>query len=152
MNNQIQNIYNLYNNPFILTPLLIEFYKNYDSRPNSLLLADLIFPFVLYAESRDSLQTKTTKRTLITFRKENDRLFGLHERVNQYKILTKLCLQYSVDNKFIEINKELSVIINKVPTCDTSLFYSSKAAGNLAIMLKRHDIIAVFRLLGIKRI
>jgi len=74
MNNQIQNIYNLYNNPFILTPLLIEFYKNYDSRPNSLLLADLIFPFVLYAESRDSLQTKTTKRTLIGYAGQTDHL------------------------------------------------------------------------------
>src|ERR1035437_4634959 len=118
----IESIYKLYNNPFLLAPLIIEFYSNYKSQPKDILLAYLIFPIVLHNESEKGLRRANSNRSLITYRRENNRICGLPERLSEYKELTQFCLQYEIDSEFVVVNKDLSIcVINKPPINDSSL-------------------------------
>ena len=151
-NKTIDNLYGLFNNPFILTPLVVEFYKNLTPQPKDILLAYLILPFVLYHESRDDLQRADVRRTLIIFKRENNRIYGLQDRLIEYKSLTNLCIQNAIDTGLIEINENLSVVVKKENSCDPSLQLSFNASTNLAKMLSKHEIVTIYRLTGIKRI
>lgn len=153
MGKALNSIYRLYNNPFILTPIIVEFYSNNISKEKDILLSNLILPIVLFEESRDALQVANSQRSLITFRrKNNNRIFGLQERVSEYKYLTTVCLQHAIANKFIEVTKELSVKVKNKIECDSSLVKSYKASSNLAKMFNNYDIVSIYRLLGIKKL
>lgn len=148
-----ENIHILHNNPFILTPLLIEFYKESRPQKNNILLSFLIFPMLLHLSSWNTLKTKNKNRTIITFRKKgNEKLFGLATRLEEYKKMTSLCIQYGIDNKKIAIQEDMSISI--LEEMDYDEYYSGyiKASANLAIMLNHHDVVSIYRLLGLKKI
>lgn len=152
MSKAIDNIYKLYNNPFILTPLVVEFYSNFQSRDKDILLSNLVLPIALFESSKLALQRADNRRTLITFRRDNQRMYGLQARVQEYKEITRLCVQCALDNKLIEISDTLSVSVKNKIDCDQSLKSASVASGNLAKMLNKYDIVSAYRLLGIKKL
>ncbi len=155
MSKLVDSYYTLYNNPFLLSGIVVEFYKNYTSKQkNDLLLSYLILPLTLYENSKLGLQRAHKDRSIRSFVKEPDRIFGLADRLNEYKKITNLSIQYAIDNQYIYIDKTLSVSVNpdNKPDLNLGLGTHLKAASNLASMLNGINVVAVYRQFGIKRI
>jgi len=83
-------------------------------------------------------------------RKEHDRFYGLPARVEEYKRLTSLCLQYALDLGVLEMNQDLSLKMNG-NGLDTGLCpgTTAKAARNLGRLFGSYEPPAVYRLLGV---
>jgi hypothetical protein len=148
----VKNIHKLYNNPFLLAPLITEFYSNFNRQPKDILLSYLIFPMVLYSESEEYLNRTDKRKSLITYNKTSSRIYGLPERIIEYKELTQLSIQYSVDSKFISVNQDLSISVKNKPNITDSTTLPIKSTSNLAKMFCKHDIVTIYKMLGIKKI
>lgn len=167
MSKAIQNLNILYNNPFILTPIIITFYEKYEGKQGKdMFLAYLILPLVLYEYSKIVLKNKKKElRTFINFvQKEDiknnkteirksDKLYGLPGRVEDFKELTNLCLQYAFDTGSLRLNKDLSITFIKNDfKVDKTLIENFKASQNLALIFKNEKITHIYMRLGIKKI
>ena len=167
MSKAIQNLDILYNNPFVLTPLIVTFYEKYEGKQQKdMFIAYLILPIVLYEYSKIILKTKKKElRTFINYIqkediknnkieiKRNDKLFGLPNRVDEFKELTNLCLQYAFDTGSLRLNKDLSITFIKNDfKIDQSIVEYNKAAQNLALLLKNEKITHIYMRLGIKKL
>ena len=64
MSKFLENISTLQNNTFILTPLLVSFYKNLKPPDKNILLAYFVLPLVLNNEFLDKIQKITTASNL----------------------------------------------------------------------------------------
>jgi hypothetical protein len=150
MNNAIDSYSVIHNNPFTLAPLFREFYSTVARAPKNLLLSYLVLPLVLYPESRRFLTNANKTSSIRTMRKEHGRFYGLPERVHEYRSLTNLCIQYATDLGALDLNNDLSVVVNG-HNLDTALCpgTSPKAARNLGKLLRPYDPPAVYRLLGV---
>lgn len=145
------SIYQVYNNPFVLAPLFIEFFRYIQPKPKNILLAYLVLPLVLHKDSKHSLVRARNTSSIHTFSNKKENLFGLQERVRLYKDLTNQCLQYAIDNQIIKINENLIVEVltteNKIVE---NLKKSLKASSNLHKVFRDLDVVAIYRLLGVK--
>ncbi len=152
MSKTVENIYRIKNNPFVLTEILIEFYKSLESEPKNALLMYLVFPIVLFKDSNQALTNKNSLRTIRSFKKESHRLYGLAERINEYKELTNVCLQFAIDQGELLIEDDMSVYaVEDINNNEEKSVYK-KAAHNLAVMLSGEDVVAIYRQFGIKKI
>ncbi len=147
------NIYKIHNNPFVLTPLIIEFFRKIQPKPKNILLAYLVLPLTLNEISRNNLKKAKSNSSIHTFSNKKENFFGLQTRVQTYKIMTNKCIQYAVDNELLNVNNDLSVGI----LCDPMIIVdglkdSSKASSNLHKIFKELDVVAIYRLLGIKEL
>lgn len=111
MSKFIENISTLQNNTFILTPLLVSFYKNLKPTDKNILLAYFVFPLVLNKEFLEKIQIITTASNLSRITKDKDIMAGFEERFYFYKEQTNKCLQYAIDCKYIEVDKNLAVTV-----------------------------------------
>jgi hypothetical protein len=154
MSKLVNSVYQIHNNPFILAPLIVEFFKHTKPQPNNILLAYLVLPLVLQQDSRESLKGVRIDSTIHSIgKKKKEIFFGLPERVKAYKELTNKSLQYAIDNKLIKINEELAVdVLIKKNTVTNSLKDALKASSNLHKIFKDLDVVAIYRLLGIKEL
>jgi len=153
MSQIVNNIYKIHNNPFVLTPLILEFFKYSQPKPKDILLAYLILPLVLYETSRKFLVLARTTSSLITFSKKKENFFGLPKRVEEYKEITNQCIQYAIDNKIIQINNELTVeILIDDSTTMKNLEQELKASSKLDKIFKDLDVVAIYKLLGLKEL
>ncbi|MDB5122818.1 MAG: hypothetical protein JWP94_947 [Mucilaginibacter sp.] len=155
MSKSVDSFYALYNNPFLLSGIVVEFYKHYSfKQQNDILLSYLILPLTLYESSKAGLQRANKQRSIRTFVKEPERLFGLAERLKEYKKMTNLTMQFAIDQRYLLIDEVLSVKVdssNEI-TMNPGLKPHLTAAANLAKMLNAVDVISVYRQFGIKRI
>lgn len=153
MSQIVNNIYKIHNNPFVLTPLILEFFKYSQPKPKDILLAYLILPLVLYETSRKFLVLARTTSSLITFSKKKENFFGLPKRVEEYKEITNQCIQYAIDNKIIQINNELTVeILIDDSTTMKNLEQELKASSKLDKIFKDLDVVAIYKSLGLKEL
>ena len=151
MSKYIDSIYKIHNNPFILTPLLLEFFKKSTTRDNDILLAYLIFPLVLNEVSQNFIFSANTRSSISSFKRKKENLYGLPERIERYKDITNKCLQHAIDNKYIQINDDLSVeVLEKKITSVQSLSTALKASSNLHKIFKDLEVVAIYRSLGVK--
>jgi len=149
----IKHIHKIFNNPFLFTPLLVNFYKNYNGQKKDLLLSYLILPLVLHDETKTWLQKARSSSSLTTFGKNRENYYGLAERVKEFKHTTNQCLQYAIDNNIIIIKEDLQIQVEKPDIeCSKILEKSFKASENLVKIFKDIDIVSVYRFLGVKRI
>lgn len=170
MSKTIEHLYTLYNNPFYLTPLIVKFYEKYEGKQErDILLSYIIFPIALYEDSKEILVKKYAKRDIRMFlnfnRKEsqskkslseikkNNKLFGLPDRVDEFKELTNLCLQYAFDKGCLKLNDDLSISFVKFDfERDNTLVEFLAVSENLALMLKKERITHIYMKLGIKNL
>jgi hypothetical protein len=153
MANAIDSYGTLYFSPFVLAPLITRFYEKSAPQPHNVLLTYLVLPMVLYPSSRGFLKNAKRTSTLWTFCKERERLYGLANRVQEYRELSSKCLQLAIDSRTLRIESDLSVSfvdeqVNSVACQKDTL----TAAKNLAAILSPFDIPTVFRSLGVKRL
>ena len=126
----------------------------------------LILQIVLYEYIKIILKTKKKElRTFINYVqkediknnkieiKRNDKLYGLPSRVDEFKELTNLSLQYAFDAGSLRLNNDLSItFIKNEFKIDQSVMEYTKAAQNLAILLKNEKITHIYMRLGIKKL
>lgn len=111
MSKLIENISTLQNNTFILTPLLVSFYKNLKPTDKNILLAYFVFPLVLNNEFIEKIQRITTASNLSRITKDKDIMAGFEDRFYYYREQTNKCLQYAIDCQYIEVDKNLTITV-----------------------------------------
>lgn len=111
MSKLIENISTLQNNTFILTPLLVSFYKNLKPTDKNILLAYFVFPLVLNNEFIEKIQRITTASNLSRITKDKDIMAGFEDRFYYYIEQTNKCLQYAIDCQYIEVDKNLTITV-----------------------------------------
>lgn len=151
MSRFIENISTLQNNTFILTPLLVSFYKNLKPTDKNILLAYFILPLVLNNEFLEKIQKITTASNLSRITKDKDIMAGFEERFYFYKEQTNKCLQYAIDCKYIEVNKNLAVtVINDVNMLTDSRLEKSLNLSSQLYKIFTKNVINTYYAFGIK--
>ncbi|MCK4629119.1 MAG: hypothetical protein KAT56_08950 [Sedimentisphaerales bacterium] len=152
MSKAVQYLGILYNNPFVLGHVLYSFYNALSDKDRSVLLSYLVFPLSLYPSSQKYLiQRRNSQSCLRILAKEHDRLFGLEDRIQEYKHITDVTLQYGIDIGVISINPELKVeILKKWPDEFISPPNASEAAQRLGEFMSKYDVPTSYRMLGVK--
>ena len=154
MSDFIESIHTIYNNPFILTPVLLTFYKNYVGQKNDLLLAYLIFPIVLEQEHVQKIKQINSKTSLSRFTKDEAFISGFYDRLESYRSITNLCLQYAIDSNYIQVNKNLSVkvITDDVLFIDPLLKDAHELSNKLFKVFKKINVVNIYQAFGIKEL
>lgn len=153
MSNAIQSLGVLHNNPFIFAPLFSPFYKSLGEKPKSFLLSYLVLPLVLYPKSHTFLVRAKSTSSLRTLMGEKERIYGLDERIAEYRGLTNTSLQHAVDMGVLQVGDNLSV--NVVSDWTNDPMGSSdqlKAASKLGLLLAPFDVPTVYRMIGVKKL
>lgn len=151
MSKFIENISTLQNNTFILTPLLVSFYKNLKPTDKNILLAYFVFPLVLNKEFIGNIKQINSSSNLSRITKNKDIMAGFEERFYFYKEQTNKCLQYAIDCKYIEIDKNLAV--NVTNECKTLTDPCMNKSINLSSQLYKiftKNVINTYYAFGIK--
>lgn len=149
----VKHLHTIYNNPFLFTPLIVNFYNNYKGQDKDILLSYLVLPLVLHEDTRNWLQNARSNSSLSTFGRNRENYYGLPERVKEYKQTTNQCLQYSIDNNIIKINENIQLeVITKDIGYNDFLKDSFKASGNIGKIFKDIDVVSIYRALGVKKI
>ena len=153
MSRFVDNIFTLQNNAFALMPLLISFYKNLQSREKDMLLAYFVFPLVLNRECLEKIKKLKTNSQLTRITRNKEIMAGFEERFEFYKDITNRCLQYALDCKYIEIDKNLTVhvITDEQLLSDSALSKSFLLASNLHKVFTR-NVINIYYSFGIKKL
>jgi Family of unknown function (DUF6521) len=143
----------LHYSPFVLGPLFEVFYEREIVQPRNVLLAYLVLPLTLYPPSRDFLKNAKSNSSLRTLCGNPERLYGLANRVEEFRSLTHKSLQVCCDSGGITIDLDVSVkyvrrTLDPLPSPTDSL----RAAEKLGGVFGHLDIPAIYRFLGIKRL
>ncbi len=155
MSRNLDNLYALINNPFKLSSILIEFYREYENHhPNDILLSYLILPLVLNEESKQNLIKMRTTSSIRSLVKNKIAMAGLPERIKEYYEITNQCLEYAFSSEYLALQEDLCVRpTGRSPSAkDNDLGDEKKAAINLVKIFKKYDTVAIYRLLGVKRL
>jgi hypothetical protein len=148
----IEHLFTLQRSPFVLAPILHQFYVHAPSRERNILLGYLVLPLVLYPDSGDYLRNvKTKSSTLRTMCSQQKRLVGLAVRVQEFKSLTNATLQVLSAGGVININEDLSVKSIRavqVDNCNHKYLDSSRKLAGLFT----DDVVTIYRTLGLKSI
>ena len=151
MSKFIENISTLQNNTFILTPLLVSFYKNLKPTDKNILLAYFVLPLVLNNEFLEKIQKITTASSLSRITRDKDIMAGFEERFYFYKEQTNKCLQYAIDCKYIEIDKNLAVnVINECKTLTDPCMNKSINLSSQLYKIFTKNVINTYYAFGIK--
>ena len=152
MSKLVHHTYKLYNNPFVLTQVILSFYKNCKASPNNFLLAYLVLPLPLYPPSQAILQRVQSRSRISKITGNKEAIMGLPNRIAEYKQITNLCIQHSIDNKLIRISDMQIEVIGNVTYSSPDLQVAIKAANNLSKIFNSYDVVSIYKLLGIKNL
>lgn len=111
MSKLIENISTLQSNIFILTPILISFYRNLQPKDKNILLAYFVFPLVLNSDFLEKITTVSRASRLSRITNDKEIMAGFEERFEYFKDITNHCLQYALECGYIKINDDLSVTV-----------------------------------------
>ena len=153
MSTAVESYATLHYSPFVLAPLFECFYQTAANQPKNILLSYLVLPLTLYPKSRIFLKNAKSTSSLRTFCRDASRLYGLSERVQEYRKLTNACIQLNIDVGGLSIESDLSVTF-LVEMLDTSVCSRDaiKAARNLSRVFQPLDVPAIYRFLGVKKL
>ena len=107
----IENISTLQSNIFILTPILVSFYRNLQPKDKNILLAYFVFPLVLNSDFLEKITTVSRASRLSRITNDKEIMAGFEERFEYFKDITNHCLQYALECGYIKINDDLSVTV-----------------------------------------
>ena len=151
MSKFIENISALQNNTFALTPLLVSFYKNLKPTDKNILLAYFVLPLVLNNEFLKKIQKITTASNLSRITRDKDIMAGFEERFYFYKEQTNMCLQYAIDCRYIEVDKNLIItVINDSNVLTDSRLSKSINLSSQLYKIFTKNVINTYYAFGIK--
>lgn len=142
MSKLIENISTLQSNIFILTPILISFYRNLQPKDKNILLAYFVFPLVLNSDFLEKITTVSRASRLSRITNDKEIMAGFEERFEYFKDITNHCLQYALECGYIKINDDLSVtvLVNNNLQIDCRLSKSINLASQLHKIFTRNVI------------
>ncbi|XQW84075.1 three component ABC system middle component [Thalassotalea piscium] len=108
MANAIHQLGGLNHNPYLLAPLLQEFYQHLEAQPKNILFCYLVLPLIFNPNSLQNLQRLGRGSTLNTKFSAPSSLEGLEQRLLDFKELTNLSMLVLKEQGTI-INTDLSV-------------------------------------------
>ena len=111
MSKLIENISTLQSNIFILTPILVSFYRNLQPKDKNILLAYFVFPLVLNSDFLNTITTVSRASRLSRITNNKEIMAGFEERFEYFKDITNRCLQQALECGYIKINDDLSVTV-----------------------------------------
>lgn len=153
MSTAIENYGTLLYSPFVLAPLFEAFYETSTSQPNNLLLAYFVLPLTLPENCRSFLKRSRSTSSLRTFTEVPSRLYGLSARVQDFRRLTDMCLQFALNSGGMCLSNDLSVTFLArrldASICPKDAIMASEKLGRL---LQPYDIPTIYRFLGVKRL
>ncbi|CAH7228710.1 conserved hypothetical protein [Vibrio chagasii] len=153
MANAIVHIDSIHNNTYILAPIIESFYQETDKRNRDLLLSYLVLPLILHEESRVKILRSNIRSSIYTIFSDTSILYGINERVQSFKEVTNKCILLSSMEKSLNIDDDISVefIARNIDYsfCNVDKINSAK---KLAALFNSHDIVEIFRKLGINKI
>lgn len=153
MSKLIENISTLQSNIFILTPILVSFYRNLQPKDKNILLAYFVFPLVLNSDFLKKITTISRASRLSRITNDKEIMAGFEERFEYFKDITNHCLQYALECGYIKINDDLSVTVlvdNNLQT-DCGLSKSLNLASQLHKIFTR-NVINTYYAFGIYRL
>ena len=142
MSKFIENISTLQSNIFILTPILVSFYRNLQPKDKNILLAYFVFPLVLNSVFLEKITTVSRASRLSRITNDKEIMAGFEERFEYFKDITNHCLQYALECGYIKINDDLSITVlvdNNLQT-DCRLSKSINLASQLYKIFTRNVI------------
>lgn len=155
----IKNISIIYNNPFIFSPLFVEFYSNIPQKEKNILLSYLVLPLTLYYPSQLAIKnsqagSRSTIYSVFSERKTEERVFGLEERIKSYKSLTNDSLQYAITSGMLVLNDNLSISVKNSKLANKKLCQKDAliAAKKLGLLFAQYNIPTCYGILGVKEI
>lgn len=142
MSKLIENISTLQSNIFILTPILVSFYRNLQPKDKNILLSYFVFPLVLNSVFFKKITTVSRASRLSRITNDKEIMAGFEERFEYFKDITNHCLQYALECGYIKINDDLSITVlvdNNLQT-DCRLSKSINLASQLYKIFTRNVI------------
>ncbi|MEZ8913922.1 three component ABC system middle component [Vibrio lentus] len=153
MANAIVHIDNIHNNAYILAPIIESFYEGADKRTRNLLLSYLVLPLILHEESRVKILKSNIRSSIYTIFSDASILYGINERVQSFKETTNKCILLSSMENSLNIDSDMSVeFISRNIDYSFCNVDKIKSAKKLAALFNSHDIVEIFRKLGINKI
>ncbi|QDF29353.1 three component ABC system middle component [Halarcobacter anaerophilus] len=158
MSKYVDSIHKINNNIFVLTPLFLVFYKNLKPTSKNLLLSYLVLPLILYKTSQKKIKTSKKTSSIFSFldsnkKEKRENVYGLQKRVQEYKEITNQCILYAIENKWLKLEDDLSiVVIEEQENNMVSLSDAFKASSKLCNIFKELDVISIYRQLGVKEL
>lgn len=150
---QIECYAAIFNNPFLLGPLLPTFFAAVGAKDRGVLLAYLVLPLVLPKFSRIPLANSNKASSLRTFTREAERTYGLRQRLANQRRMTNLILQRMIDHRVLRLGDNASIIVGAeiLPPgiCPPDMV---KAARKLGALCAPHSVPSIFLQLGIKKL
>lgn len=142
MSKLIENISTLQSNIFILTPILVSFYRNLQPKDKNILLAYFVFPLVLNSDFLKKITTVSRASRLSRITNDKEIMAGFEERFEYFKYITNHCLQYALECGYIKINDDLSVtvLVDNYLQIDCRLSKSINLASQLHKIFTRNVI------------
>ena len=153
MSKLIENISTLQSNIFILTPILVSFYRNLQPKDKNILLAYFVFPLVLNSDFLDTITTVSRASRLSRITNDKEIMAGFEERFEYFKDITNHCLQYALECGYMKINDDLSVtvLVDNNLQIDCRLSKSINLASQLHKIFTR-NVINTYYAFGIYRL
>lgn len=136
MSKLIENISTLQSNIFILTPILVSFYRNLLPKDKNILLAYFVFPLVLNSDFLEKITTVSRASRLSRITNDKEIMAGFEERFEYFKDITNHCLQYALECGYIKINDDLSVTV----LVDTNLQTDCRLSKSINLASQLHKI------------
>lgn len=158
MSKYVDSVYKINNNVFVLAPLFVAFYQHLKPSPKNLLLSYLVLPLVLYKTSQQKIKTSKSTSSIFSFlnskeETKRENVYGLPKRVQEYKEITNQCILYAIENGWLKLNDDLSVVVLKVQKNNiVSLEDAFKASSKLCNIFQDLDVVSIYRQLGVKQL
>ena len=152
MSSLVDTLFQIKYNPFKYGEYLASFYSTVDNVENNLLLSQLVIPLCSHPIFQEKIERAIfgdkRRSTIWSIFKDRERLYDLQERINEFRLLTDQCLQYSLINDWLEIKPEkLQVVVGKDINVD---FVRQKSGENLGKLFSNLSVIEIYAFLGVK--
>jgi len=150
MSDSIHLLNVLHNNPFIFALAFVNFFKVLGEKEKAFLLGYLILPMTLHMRSRNFLKNANSRSSLRTMLHDRKHVYGLDERVAQYREMTNTTIQYLLGTGDISMHDQLVIVgADRNDVDGPSPEGVVKAARRLGVFFQPYDVPTIFRMLGV---
>lgn len=150
MASPIEHLFTLQRSPIAMAPVIHKFFASSQPRERDVLLSYLVLPMVLYPAMQEYLLKVIKTSNLRTLCKDQSRLVGLTQNVQQFKSLTHAALLVLKAEQSIEITGDLTVkSIGDVNAANANP-KQLEAARRLSMVCAEADVVSIYRTLGFK--
>lgn len=148
--NPTEHLFSLQRSPYILAPVIHQFYEVSQAKERDFLLSYLVLPIVLYPPMAKFLMGANRKSSLRTMCSQQSRLVGLDSRVRDFKSLTNASILILAAERSIEISESFSIKSIMAVKSENVKRDLMDASQKLATIFADADVVSIYRTLGLK--